>query len=215
MQFHHISSPQQLMSLPSTTNPISKAAESSDYSLQGPSVVPNLCAEDKILFHARETWAQLTKQEWVINQQVEPFDQDGKSVLLNWLKYVDDNRKSWKCIAPLDDPKGWCEHTPINRVHRAIAHVRTHLGIRPYACGGLCGTSNWCVTWVLPMPLRLFCSFLYTISEQRFYSTENRSAHWRGPTYRICEWWYVSRDSKHLESKMTILSVGETSFVKT
>ena len=131
------------MSLYNAADRLSGAVKSSDSSFRRSFEAPNLGADDTVLFRTRETWAEVTRQEWVAKQQVEPLDREGKSVLLEWLKCLDDEGKSWKCIAPLGHPKAWCEHAPINRVHRALAHVRNHLGVRPYPCGGLCGTSEW------------------------------------------------------------------------
>jgi len=142
------------MSLNNAADRLSKPAESGDSSIQGPAAIPNLDAENTVLFHALERWAQVTTQEWVAKQQVEPLDQTGKSVLLDWLKGADDMGKSWKCVVPLGHSTTWCEHAPINRVHRAIAHVRMHLELRPYPCGGLCGMSDWCVLRAL---LRFLC----------------------------------------------------------
>jgi hypothetical protein len=142
------------MSLYSAADRLSKAVESGDSLLRGSSAIPNLDAEDTVLLHALKTWSQVAKQEWVTKQQEEPLDQDGKSVLLDWLKCVDDVGKSWKCIVPLGHSGAWCEHVPINRVHRAIAHVRMHLGLRPYPCGGLCGTVDW---YVVRAPLHFLC----------------------------------------------------------
>jgi hypothetical protein len=145
------------MSVDTGADRIPKVAESSNSSRPSSCVVPNPPPQDTLLSRAREMWAQVGKHEWVSKQHVEPLDQDGKSVLLDWLECVDDHGKSWKCGVPLDHPDTWCEHAPITRVHRAVAHVRMHLGLRPYPCGGLCGTSDWCVMGGNSTARPLFC----------------------------------------------------------
>jgi hypothetical protein len=100
--------------------------------------------EDRNLERDRESWNQLLKQSWVRRQELEPLRASGESILLDWLDGFETG-KLWTCAVPLDQPQTRCEHAPFNRMHRAMAHIRMHLGLRPYACGGRCRMSGWYV----------------------------------------------------------------------
>lgn len=100
--------------------------------------------EDRNLEQDRRAWNRLLKQAWVLRQGVEPRRPSGESVLLDWLDCAETG-KLWICAVPLDSPLTRCEHAAFNRIHRALAHIRGHLGVRPYACGGKCRVSGWYV----------------------------------------------------------------------
>lgn len=105
--------------------------------------------EDRNLEQDRKLWQQLLKQPWVPKQEVEPRRPDGESILLDWLDSVETG-KLWTCAVPLDPPQTRCEHAAFNRIHRALAHIRGHVGVRPYACGGKCRMLGWYVPATRP-----------------------------------------------------------------
>jgi len=105
--------------------------------------------EDRDLEKVHKSWNQLLKQPWVRKQEVEPRKPSGESILLDWLE-VAETGKLWTCAVPLDPPQTRCEHAAFNRIHRALAHIRGHLGVRPYACGGRCRMKGWYVLAACP-----------------------------------------------------------------
>jgi len=105
--------------------------------------------KDRNLEQDRELWRRLLKQPWVLKQEIEPRKSNGESVLLDWLDGVETG-KLWTCAVPLDSPQTRCEHAAFNRIHRALAHIRGHLEVRPYACGGRCRMSGWYVPAAVP-----------------------------------------------------------------
>ena len=78
----------------------------------------------------------LKTEDWYINKEVEPT-WNGKSVLVQWLNEVEkDGSMHLECCVPLvDQAEGWCRQR-LPRLDRGIAHVRNHLGHKPYVCGG-------------------------------------------------------------------------------
>ena len=146
--------------------------------------------ESRNLEQDRESWNQLLEQLWVLRQGVEPRGPSGESTLLDWLDSAETGKgKMWTCAVPLDPPQTRCEHAAFNRIHRAIAHIRVHLGVRPYPCGGKCGMASWYVPAVIQDFTIGATNIFLLVSELRFHSAENRGAHCRGPTYRTCEYW--------------------------
>jgi len=86
---------------------------------------------------------------WYLNQEEEPLNHSGQSILYRWLNLLEtEQKKEWGCCVPLEEEK-WCEYTNI-RQDRAITHVRTHLGLKPYPCEGRCGNSDWYAEKPLP-----------------------------------------------------------------
>ena len=67
---------------------------------------------------------------------------EAKSVLAQWLNEVNDET-AWKCSVPLDDEESWCLHPHFKRFDRALAHVRNHLGLKPFPCEGRCERGDW------------------------------------------------------------------------
>ena len=93
----------------------------------------------------RKNWKTNTELDWFKNQELEPlYPFNGKSILTQWLKEVDEGI-GWVCVVPLDSEQSWCDHEPYNRLDRALAHVRKHLDLRPFRCGGECGWVEWYV----------------------------------------------------------------------
>ena len=93
----------------------------------------------------RENWKINAESDWFKNQELEPlYPFNGKSILIQWLKEVDEGI-GWVCCVPLDSEQSWCDHGPFNRFDRAVAHVRKHLGLRPFRCRGECGWFEWYV----------------------------------------------------------------------
>ena len=93
----------------------------------------------------RKIWKTYAELDWFKNQELEPYmPHNGKSILIQWLDEVDEGI-SWMCCAPLDSDKSWCGHGPFKRLDRAVAHVRKHLDLRPFRCGGDCGRAGWYV----------------------------------------------------------------------
>lgn len=131
----------------------------------------------------RAAWDALSEDTWYINQEEEPLNHLGKSLLDRWLKDSEnEQRKWWQCRVPLDEGT-WC-NKEFNRFDRAIIHVRIHLDLKPYPCEGLCKKQKWYAEE--PLPWR----YSDTVnSTERFRSREYRSAHYQGPDWRTCEWW--------------------------
>ena len=90
----------------------------------------------------------LRGEDWYINQEVEPYTRDGKSVLSQWLDEVEkDGTRHVECCVPLvDQADDWCRKA-FPRFDRAVVHVRNHLGHKPYLCGGYpdCEQEGWYV----------------------------------------------------------------------
>jgi hypothetical protein len=106
--------------------------------------------ENRNLEQDRKAWNHVLKRPWVLRQEVEPLRSNGESILLDWLDSAETG-KLWTCAVPLESPQTRCEHAPFNRIHRAIAHIRVHLGVRPYVCGGKCRISGWYVPAARPL----------------------------------------------------------------
>ena len=108
----------------------------------------------------RKNWKLNTELDWFKKQEIEPlYPFNGKSILTQWLKEVNEGI-GWVCSVPLDSEQRWCDHGPFNRLDRAVAHVRKHLNLRPFRCGGECGWVEWYVSrflsqsvvhWLNPM----------------------------------------------------------------
>ena len=93
----------------------------------------------------RETWEGYNELDWFILQSLEPYlPHNGRSILVRWLKEATEGN-SWTCRVPLDDERSWCDHGPFKRRERAVAHVRRHLKLKPFPCGGQCGNEGWYV----------------------------------------------------------------------
>jgi len=90
----------------------------------------------------REEWKALLREMWYLQQEEEPSIYSGKSVLIRWLdNFKPEGETGWTCCVPLEN-ETWCGRR-INHLDRAIAHVRGHLGLRPYPCEGQCGKEIW------------------------------------------------------------------------
>jgi len=93
----------------------------------------------------RKMWGAYAKMDWFKNQELEPImPHNSTSILAQWLNEVDEG-KVWECRVPSDTAKTWCDHKPLKRFDRALAHVRTHLGLKPFPCEGRCETDGWYV----------------------------------------------------------------------
>ena len=135
----------------------------------------------------------LKSQDWYINGELEPdAPWNGKSVLTQWLNEVEkDGITQLKCCVPLvDRADEWCPSPKVfSRLDRALAHVRNHLGHKPFVCEGLpnCKQEVWYVRELLTHLLaKILLSFTSTA---RFPSAEYLHAHWLGPKYLLCEGW--------------------------
>jgi len=91
----------------------------------------------------RKLWKAYYEFDWCKNQVIEPFMDNGKSVLVRWLDEAGEN-KGWTCCVPLDPEAKWCIH-PFRRLDRALAHIREHLDFKPYPCEGKCRNEEWYV----------------------------------------------------------------------
>ena len=91
---------------------------------------------------ARKMWMAYEECHWFKNQELEPnMPHEAKSVLAQWLNQVDVT--VWQCVVPLDTEEAWCHHPHLKRFDRALAHVRSHLGLKPFRCDGKCGMNTW------------------------------------------------------------------------
>lgn len=148
-----------------------------------PTVPSEATPRDKWLIDFK-AWEELSQEMWCLNQEEEPLNHSGQSVLFRWLNRIGtDERKGWSCCVPLKENM-WCTYTS-NRPDRAITHVRGHLGLKPYPCEGECGNQDW---YAETPPPHEWCTNTAT-STARFGSNENRNAHYLGPDRRPCEWW--------------------------
>ena len=76
--------------------------------------------------------------EWSALRTVEPKDQNGHSVLMEW---VDRRNNIFYCKVPT--PNGRCRVYNAKK-DRILSHVRKdHLNFRPFCCYGVCGTPDW------------------------------------------------------------------------
>jgi hypothetical protein len=106
------------------------------------SLVPNQAPLQEQWQRDRKDWDALLKEEWYLNQVEEPENHLGKSSLVRWLDRIEDKeKKGWRCCVPLEG-ETWCTDE-IDRIDRAIIHVRVHLDLKPYPCEGNCNKENW------------------------------------------------------------------------
>jgi hypothetical protein len=134
----------------------------------------------------RKAWEAYEEEDWFMRQIFEPLlPHNGRSILIRWLKDVVEG-KSWTCCVPLDVEESWCDHGPFTRLDRAVAHVRRHLDLKPFPCGGQCGNEEW---YVKKLSWRFHIINHPQCSDQRFHSSETLSTHRRGPDYRSCDLW--------------------------
>ena len=76
--------------------------------------------------------------QWSALGMVEPNDQNGQSVLMEWIERRPD---AFYCKAPTSSGRCKVYNTKKDRI---LSHVRKdHLNFRPFRCRGVCGTPNW------------------------------------------------------------------------
>ena len=133
-----------------------------------------------------KAWEGLFQERWYLNQELEPLNHLGRSILCQWLNNSKiERREGWSCCVPLEEDV-WCTQANLS-LDRALAHVRGHLGLKPFPCEGMCGSQYWYAEKSLPHE---WCANTIT-SAARFSSTEHRRVHYSGPSCRPCEWWYA------------------------
>ena len=91
-----------------------------------------------------KAWEELFRETWYQNQEEEPLNYSGQSILFRWLNRLEtEERNGWSCCVPLEENQ-WCTYTS-SRPDRAITHVRAHLGLKPYPCEKEteCGNQGW------------------------------------------------------------------------
>ena len=97
----------------------------------------------------RRDWDAQLQETWYVDQVEEPENLVGKSILVRWLDPLEaKEKKGWRCCVPLEG-ETWCEDE-IERIDRAIIHVRVHLDLKPYPCEGHCNEENWYAEKPLP-----------------------------------------------------------------
>jgi hypothetical protein len=107
-----------------------------------PLIVPTEASLEERWTKNHEEWSALSQETWYLNQELEPLNHSGHSILDLWLNsFETKERKWWQCRVPLSEGT-WCTKE-INRKDRAIIHVRGHLGLNPFPCGGKCGNIDW------------------------------------------------------------------------
>jgi len=98
----------------------------------------------------QEMWGAYGQLDWFHSQQQEPnYSHNGKSIFSQWLNRLTNG--DWECRVPGDRPTTWCGHT-LKRFDRAIVHIRSHLGHKPFPCEGHCGREGWYVEKSFKMP---------------------------------------------------------------
>jgi len=76
--------------------------------------------------------------QWSALGTVEPKDQKGQSVLMEW---VERRINTFHCKVPT--PNGRCRIYNAKK-DRILSHLRKdHLNFRPFCCRGVCGTPHW------------------------------------------------------------------------
>jgi hypothetical protein len=79
-----------------------------------------------------------TAAQWTALGIVEPNDQNGQSVLMEW---VERRPNAFYCKVPTSS--GRCKAYNAKR-DRILSHIRKdHLNFRPFRCRGACGIPNW------------------------------------------------------------------------
>jgi hypothetical protein len=83
-----------------------------------------------------ETYAAAV--QWSVSGTIEPNDQNGQSVLMEWVERRPD---AFYCKVPTTS--GRCQVYNAKK-DRILSHVRKdHLNFRPFLCRGVCGTPHW------------------------------------------------------------------------
>ena len=104
-----------------------------------PSNIPGVSAATEDVT-STTLWSQTcaAAAQWSALGIVEPNDQSGQSVLMEW---VDRQADAFYCKVPTLN--GRCR-VYNSKKDRILSHVRKdHLNFRPFRCRGLCGTTHW------------------------------------------------------------------------
>lgn len=106
------------------------------------SLVPNQATRGEMWEIDHRDWGAQLQETWYVDQVEEPENHVGKSILVRWLDPLDSKEENgWRCCVPLEG-ETWCTEK-IDRIDRAIVHVRVHLDHKPYSCEGRCNKENW------------------------------------------------------------------------
>ena len=96
-----------------------------------------------------ERWQAIREAPWVLANQLEPLNHNGRPILMDWLEDIsppNSKERAWMCQVPsMVDITQRCEETFPQR-ERGLTHIRSkHLNLRPFLCGGGgdCGTPDW------------------------------------------------------------------------
>ena len=96
-----------------------------------------------------ERWQAILDAPWVLANQLEPLNHNGRPILMDWLEDIsppNSKERAWVCQVPsMVDITQRCEET-FPQWERGLTHIRSnHLNLRPFLCGGGgdCGTPNW------------------------------------------------------------------------
>lgn len=68
------------------------------------------------------------------------FDSSGKSILAQWLLNL--GGQTYACQVPMPGGNGDICGVTKGRLDRALVHVRSHLDLKPFVCGGQC-SKDW------------------------------------------------------------------------
>lgn len=112
--------------------------------------------QDSLERTRRDTLDRIMKKDWYLNNDREPecgtSDDDvtlglaGIGTRSVFTAFLDEYSKGrWKCA--FGSAKNPCKRNmhkkTFDRVERAVDHIRSHLGHRPFVCNGDCGTQGW------------------------------------------------------------------------
>jgi hypothetical protein len=85
--------------------------------------------------YQRRSLDAILASDWLVKNEMEPV-YGNRSVLCDLLSAQDQNDGTLQCLFD-----GCTKH--FDRLDRALAHIRVHLGHQPFSCEGSCRIPNW------------------------------------------------------------------------
>ena len=169
-------------------------------------------AKDPLSAQRRVVLERILQSIWFQSHELEPkvsgpYDEltgglgvSGRSVYTCFLKFVTSQESGsggsggkWVCLFGDEShpcPKARWEEG-FNKPERAIEHIRSHLGHRPFWCNNECGSNPPWYVLVLRFGLATSLTWPYA-STWKFFANSHRYDHWKKPHKRShCEVWSV------------------------